>query len=139
MTKEQLTKIRWLERVKRAEKLAMTYAEIYRKKKEIVHSMQKQCKINGSAGRKNVIEMKIADMLDTEKKMNKQFEEVEKITEEVHKAIQAIPDTQLALVLNARYMLFLTHEQTAEMLGISIKTVTRLHKKALDLLKIVPL
>lgn len=136
MTDEQLSKIRWLERVKRAEKLAMTYAEIHRRKLENVHSMQKQYKICSSSGRRNIIEMKIADMLDAEKAMNQQFEEVERITEEVHKAIQAVPDTQLALVLNARYMLFQTHEQTAEMLGVGVKTVKRLHKKALDALSL---
>lgn len=136
MTAEQLEKIRWLGRVKRAEKSALDYAEIYRQKKEIVNSMKKEYRICGSASRKNVIEMKIADMLDAEKKMNEKFNEVERITEEVHKAISAIPDERLALVLNARYMLFKTHEQTAEMIGVSVETAKRLHKKALDLLQI---
>ncbi len=139
MTKEQLEKIRWLGCVERAEKLALKYAEVYRQKKEKVRSMQKQCRIESTSGRRNIIEIKIADMLDAEKKMNEKFDEVEEITEEVHKAISLIPDERLALVLNARYMLFQTHEQTAEMLGVSVKTVKRLHKKALDLLKIVPL
>ena len=139
MTNEQKKKVIWLNRVKSAEKTALAYAEIYRHKKEIVNSMKKEYKICGSASKKNIIESKITDMLEAERKMNDKFEEVERITEEVHKAIHSIPDERLALLLNARYMLFRTHEQTAEMLDVSIKTAKRLHKKALDALKIDPL
>lgn len=139
MTDEQLQKKRWLNRVKSAEKTALVYANIYDTKKEIVYFMKKEYRICGSASKKNIIEMKITDMLEAERQMNEQFEEVERITEEVHKAIHSIPDERLALLLNARYMLFQTHEQTAEMLNVSVKTAKRLHKKALDALKIDPL
>lgn len=136
MTDEQLKKISWLNRVKRAERTALAYAEIYRHKKEIVNSMKKEYRICGSASKKNIIEVKITDMLEAERRMNEKFEEVERITEEVHKAICSMPDERLALLLNARYMLFQTQEKTAVMLDISIKTVERLHKKALDMLEI---
>lgn len=136
MTGEQLQKKRWLNRVKSAEKKALAYANIYDTKKEIVYSMKKEYRICGSASRKNIIEMKITDMLEAERLMNEQFEEVERITEEVHKAIRSIPDERLALLLNARYMLFQTQEKTAVMLNVSVKTVERLHKKALDMLEI---
>ena len=139
MTDEQLKKISWLNRVKNAEKTALAYAEIYRHKKEIVNSMKKEYRICSSASKKNIIEVKITDMLEAERRMNEKFEEVERITEEVHKAIHSMPDERLALLLNARYMLFQTHEQTAEMLDVSVKTAKRLHKKALDTLKIDPL
>lgn len=139
MTDEQLQKIRWLNRVKSAEKTALAYANIYRRKKEIVYSMKKEYRICSSASNKNIIESKIADMLEAERQMNEKFEEVERITEEVHKAIHSMPDERLALLLNARYMLFQTHEQTAEMLNVSVKTAKRLHKQALDALKIDPL
>ncbi len=55
MTDEQLKKIGWLNRVKRAEKTALAYSEIYRKKKEIVYSMKKEYGICGSASKKNII------------------------------------------------------------------------------------
>lgn len=139
MTDEQLAKKRWLERVKRAEKTALDYANIYDAKKEKVYSMKREYRTCSSLSRKNTLEVKIADMLDAERRMNEKFEEVERITEEVHKAIHSMPDERLAMVLDARYMWFYTHEQTAKMLDCGVKTAKRLHKKALDMLKIDPL
>lgn len=137
MTDEQIRKISWLNRVKRAENTALMYSNIFEKKKEIVRSMQKKYRIFPSVNQRNAIEAKIADMLEAERIMNKKFEEAEIITYEVHKAIHSVPDERLASLLNARYMLFQTQENTAVMLGnISIKTVERLHKKALDMLEI---
>ncbi|MCM1232650.1 MAG: hypothetical protein NC489_21195 [Ruminococcus flavefaciens] len=136
MTAEQLNKIRWLGRVRRAEKTAADYAAIYRRKLENVHSLQRQYRICSTSGSRNIIEARIADLLESERLMNQKYAEAAMVTEEVHKAVQRIPDGRLSAVLNARYLLFLTHEQTAEMLGISANTAKRLHKQALDFLEI---
>lgn len=135
MTDEQIRKISWLNRVKRAENTALMYSNIFWEKKKALSCMQRKYRIFPSADQRPLVEAKIADMFEAERKMNEKFEEVERISEEVHKAIQAIPDTRLALLLNAKYMLFRTHEETAELLGVSIRTEKRLHKIALDTLK----
>lgn len=137
MTAEQIKKIRWLNRVKRAERIAGVYADIYWGIREKVRSMEKQYRAGSSSVKRNAIEAKIIEMLEAERQMNEKAEEAERITEEVHKAIHAIPDELFVFLLNARYMLFYTQEKTAEMLDVSTKTVERLHKQALDMLVIV--
>lgn len=139
MTNEQREKQKWLERLKQAEKLAKQYSEIYEKKKEIANSAKKTFKNCPTSSNKKFAEMKIADMLDAKNHMDKQYEEAEKINEEVYKAVYSLPDKQLANILNARYIMFQTQENTAVMLfgkNGSVKTVERLHKKALDMLEI---
>lgn len=136
MTDEQIKKINWLKRMQKAEKSALDCAAIYDKKRETAYSMKKECRLGVSGYKKNVLEDRISDMLESEKQMNQAAEYARNVRNEVISAINQIPDKNLAKLLIVRYTMYKTMEETAEILCYSVTSVNRLHKKALDLLEV---
>lgn len=138
MTDEQIKKINWLRRLQKAEKNALDCARIYERKREAAYSMKKAESSGISGYKKIVLEGKIADMLEAERQMNQAAEYAANVRNEVISAINQIPDRNLANILIVRYTMHKTAEETAEILNYSLASFKRMHKKALDLLKVEP-
>lgn len=138
MTDEQLKKISWLERAEKADKSAERQRSIYESKKADVSALKKAYKMGGGGNstKRNAIEAKILDMLDAERAWHEKADNARKIKEEILSEINKIDDKFLADILKVRYTDSKTHEQTAELFHYSVQSVKRLHKKALDALKV---
>lgn len=138
MTNEQLKKISWLERAEKADKSAERQRSIYESKKADVSALKKAYKMGGggNSAKRNAIEAKMLDMLDAERAWHEKADNARKIKEEILSEINKIDDKFLADILKVRYTDFKTHERTAELFHYSVPTVKRLHKKALDALKV---
>lgn len=133
MTKEQIRKIRWLERAKTANKTAEHLKEIYEEKKVKVTALKNAYRLSEGRNptKRNTAETAIIDMLEAEKKWKEKADYVEKLKAE----IRGVSDTLLADILKSRYIDFCTHKQTAKKFNYSLQHTKRLHKKALNALK----
>ena len=58
--------------------------------------------------------------------------------EATEKAIQSVPDERLRLLLRYRYIDGMTLERTADKMGVSVRWMKKLHRKAVEFLVVPP-
>lgn len=76
---------------------------------------------------------KIADL---EAKINSEIEHYISVKNEIHSVIEAVADNDEKLCLRYRYIEFMTWEQIADEMDYSVMQVTRIHRRALQKVKI---
>ena len=74
----------------------------------------------------------IASIMELETEINKDMLELVEIKRRIMASIKAVTDPELQLLLELRYLNYVSWEQIALQLNFSIDNVFKLHKKALD-------
>lgn len=72
-------------------------------------------------------------LIDLEAKINAEIDSYVDLKEEIRQKVTAIDDIDAKLLLQSRYLLFMTWEQIAESMGFTTQWVYELHKRALAL------
>ena len=67
-----------------------------------------------------------------------QLGELAERREQIERAVNSVPDERLRLLLRYRYIDGLTFEAMAERMGLSVRWVLKLHKKALEIIEVSP-
>ena len=78
------------------------------------------------------IEDAVVKIIDLENEINKDVLELVEIKSQIMDSIKAVQDPELQLLLELRYLNYVSWEQIAVKLNFSIDNVFKLHKKALD-------
>lgn len=73
----------------------------------------------------------VAKIIELEEKMNTECLAMQKLLHQIYEAIHKVRNVDEKLVLQCKYILFLTWEDTADRLSYSMSQVHRIHKRAL--------
>lgn len=142
MTAEEIKTKNWLKRVYNTYREAESLETLLTASRMHAEGLDRSDKYNltgKSDTRLNGTENAFIKLADTERKYNRQMQELMKVTEEVADAIELLDDNELEAVLIHRYLYFHTIEQTAELMNYSPKTVKRKQKKAIQKLTLCDL
>ena len=82
------------------------------------------------------IEDVVIKIIELENEINKDVLELVEIKAQIMDSIKAVQDPELQLLLELRYLNYVSWEQIALKLSFSIDNVFKLHKKALDAVEI---
>ena len=85
----------------------------------------------------NSVENAICKVLDYEKQINKEIDELIDKKFEIEKSIKSLSDAKLREVLTRRYLLFQKFERISIEMHLELRWVYRLHKRALSEIAIV--
>ena len=83
-----------------------------------------------------MIEDAVIKIIELENEINKDVLELVEIKAQIMDSIKAVQDPELQLLLELRYLNYVSWEQIALKLSFSIDNVFKLHKKALDAVEI---
>ena len=78
------------------------------------------------------VEDTILRIIELENEINNSIDELVKLKREITEVVDAVDDSQERLVLNLRYLNFMTWEKIADKMECSVRNVHILHSKALD-------
>lgn len=115
-------KIKALDMLLRANRM---HAEGLSGVKQYNYTAKSETRLNGT-------ENAFLKLAETECIFNEQKQELNKIFDEIYKAVSSLHDDELEAVLIHRYLLFHTIEQTAEIMHYSAETVRRKTNKAIS-------
>lgn len=130
MTDEQNKKAIWLNRVRRATRIAdywrarLNDAEIRAERTSRSTGNTNDTNVNGT-------ENAFADYAETKAEYEKKLAKLNQIRKEVRLAIDSVDDDELHMVLYWYYLKLMTWEQVAEKMYCSLSTVKRKHNQAL--------
>ena len=78
----------------------------------------------------------ILSIIDLQAEINQDMLELVNIKREIMTSIKSVDDPELQLLLELRYLNYVSWEQIALQMNFSIDNVFKLHKKALDLVEV---
>ena len=78
----------------------------------------------------------ILSIIDLQTEINQDMLELVNIKREIMTSIKAVNDPELQLLLELRYLNYVSWEQIALQMNFSIDNIFKLHKKALDLVEV---
>ena len=90
---------------------------------------------NPNKGRSRVEET-LTRIYDLEEDINKDIDRLVDLKKQIMDAIESVKDPQESLLLNLRYLNFLTWEEIAFEMGFTVRNVHMLHSKALKNIKV---
>ena len=130
-TKQQLKKIKWLDKVVKS------------KTDQLENLRSTVFNVSGNSGDEKVQTSKRRDkigdimpkIMDLEKELNNHIKEFIDLKSKITKKIDELPDIEYRLVLMLRYLDFKTWEEIAEMMNYSRQWVTKIHGRALNSLQ----
>ncbi len=93
-------------------------------------------RVQGGMNSSSPYENKVIKIVDLEAEIERDIKNLCKLQIEISNAIDAVEDVNCSLILSKRYLLMKTWEQIAEDMNYSVVQIHRLHKKALQLIKI---
>ena len=82
------------------------------------------------------LEKTIAKIIDLENDINKDIDRLVDLKKEISETISNIPDLKDRTILEMRYLSFRTWEEIAVALSLDLRWIHRLHRKALQKIKI---
>ena len=74
----------------------------------------------------------VGRIIDLQNEINRDIDELVDLKAEIREVIDAVPDTDLRLILEERYLNWKSWEQIAVTLGYNLRYLHRLHRQALD-------
>lgn len=77
----------------------------------------------------------VAKMVDLENEINKEIDMLYSLKNDIMHSINLIDNKDYQVLLNLRYLNFLTWEEIAAKMGYSIRHIYRLHKQAIKIFK----
>lgn len=83
------------------------------------------------------VENTISKILDLEAEINKDIDRLVDLKKDIMNAIDTVTDPQESLVLNLRYLNFLTWEEIAAVMCCTVRNVHMVHRMALEHIKII--
>ena len=78
----------------------------------------------------------VVKIVDLQDEINHDIDELVDLKAEIREVIDAVPDTDLRLILEERYLNWKSWEQIAVSLGYNLRYVHKLHRLALEATKI---
>ncbi|MDE6784121.1 MAG: DUF1492 domain-containing protein [Ruminococcus sp.] len=131
MTDEQKKKTKWLNRVRRANRIAEYWrARLNDAKIRAERTSRSTGNTNGT--KVNDTENVFADYVETKAEYEKKLANLNQIRKEVKSVIDSVDDDELHTVLYWHYLKFMTWEQVAEKMHYSVRTIKRKHIRALE-------
>lgn len=133
MIEEQIEKIEWLRRAKKANDSARYWLSRLEHDREQARITSNSFSDSGTYGNSsgNSKENVLINLAETERRTQEKCAEYVHICDEIASAIEEIEDEDLQAVLTWHYLKFLTWEQTAHKMYCDVSTVKRKHRKAL--------
>lgn len=135
MTNEQDKKAIWLNRVRRANRIANCWrARLNDAKIRAERTARSTGDTNGT--NVNGTENAFVDYAETKAEYEKKLAKLNQVRKEVRLAIDLVDDDELHMVLYWHYLKLMTWEQVAEKMNYSVRTVKRKHIRALEKLSL---
>ena len=78
------------------------------------------------------VENTLTRIYDLEEEINKDIDRLVDLKKQIMDAIESVKDPQESLLLNLRYLNFLTWEEIASEMGFTVRNIHILHSKALN-------
>ena len=78
----------------------------------------------------------VGRIIDLQNEINRDIDELVDLKAEIREVIDTVPDTDLRLILEERYLNWKSWEQIAVSLGYNLRYVHKLHRLALEATKI---
>lgn len=135
MTNEQDKKAIWLNRVRRATRIANYWRT---RLDDAKIRAERTARSTGNTNGTNVngTENAFADYAETKAEYEKKLAKLNQVRKEVRLAIDSVDDDELHTVLYWHYLKLMTWEQVAEKMNYSVRTVKRKHIRALEKLSL---
>ena len=130
-------KINWLNRAYRAERLYIAYTEKMVRDREIARKLTRTFSESPSSTNSNSTENALVRFTESSVRAEEKLKELSKIRDEIEDAILQIEDYDLQSVLIMRYVNYFTYEKIAEKLHYGLRTVYRMHDRAVEKLAVV--
>ena len=132
MTKEQLDRIRWLNRAFHAEKAAKAWLAKLERDRSLAERISRGLSSGSGGASGNSTEDALIRLVDTERETQERLRALAAIREEITQAIAAVEDYDMQAILVRHYLAYETFELIAEKMHYSLISVRRKHKAALD-------
>lgn len=126
MTNEQNKKAIWLNRVRRATRIANYW------RASLNDTKIRAERTTRSTGNTNGTENAFVDYAETKAEYEKKLAKLNQVRKEVRLAIDSVDDDELHTVLYWHYLKLMTWEQVAEKMNYSVRTIKRKHIRALE-------
>lgn len=130
MTPKQYLKQGW-----RLKELIQTHRDELKNLRELVGSMPASGNRPGGTPSWNgntAEQARVIKAIDLENRITEEIAQMVAVLQEIHEAIEAVPDKNERLVLRCRYILFLSWGETADRMNYSYQQVRRIHGSALQ-------